>query len=120
MEYRVEFFETPSGRRPVAELLAELRKKSPALHNLGNAGLQKLRNQQHHRRPLVSKVDSDANIWELRVGHRDILRLFYFHGPGGRLVVTNGYVKKAQRLDTGQLDIAKRRKREWEKRYHGR
>lgn len=119
MDYRIEFFETVSGRKPVAELLEELRTRQPVLHKLGNAGLQKLRNPQQHRRPLVSKIDSTDDIWELRVGHRDTLRLLYFHAPGNRIVVTNGYVKKSQRLDQNQLDIARRRKREWQERNDG-
>jgi phage-related protein len=119
MDFEIEFFRTSSGRAPVQELLAELRRKQPVLHNLGNAGLQKLRNRQNHRRPLTTKVDSGNDIWELRVGHRDILRIFYFHAPNNRLVLTNGYVKKSQKLDQNQLDTAIRRKREWEERHHG-
>jgi hypothetical protein len=37
--------------------------------------------------------------------------------PGRRIVVTNGYVKKAQRLDLGELERARRYKADWERRH---
>lgn len=120
MDFQIEFFTTLSGRKPVLELLEELKVRQPVLHKLGYAGLRKLRNRQQHRRPLVAKIDTSHDIWELRVGGSDILRIFYFHASDSALVLTNGYVKKSQRLDQNQLETARQRKREWLERHHER
>ncbi|MDP9364848.1 MAG: hypothetical protein M3Q10_11605 [Chloroflexota bacterium] len=48
MEYRVTFYRTAEGNKPVAEFLESLRGKDDALHKLVTAGLRKLKNRDNH------------------------------------------------------------------------
>ena len=112
-EIEIQFFRTVSGRSPVDEFLEDVSRKQPTLHKLAIAGLRKLQNPAQHRTPLVKKIDSEHDIWELRVGSANTLRLFYFYAMDKVIVVTNGYVKKSQKLDQNQIEIARTRKRDW-------
>ena len=113
MDFEIQFFRTASARSPVEAFLDDMRGKQPTLHKLAIAGLRKLRNPGQHRPPLVKKIDSNHDIWELRVGGVNTLRLFYFYAADKLIVVTNGYVKKSQKLDQNQIETARARKREW-------
>jgi hypothetical protein len=55
-------------------------------------------------------------ILELRVGNRDIARVFFFQ-PGQQIICTNGYVKKSQKLDPRELARARRYKADWEQKH---
>lgn len=113
MDFEIRFFRTASDRSPVAEFLDDISRKQSRLHKLAIAGLRKLQNQAQHRPPLVKKIDSEHDIWELRVGGANTLRLFYFYASSDIIVVTNGYVKKSQKLDQNQVETARTRKRDW-------
>lgn len=54
---------------------------------------------------------------ELRVGRTDIVRVFFFFQPGQIIICTNGYVKKSQKLDPGEVAQAERFKADWERRH---
>lgn len=117
MEYRVTFYRTEGGDKPVAEFLESLRGKNEALHKLVTAGLRKLKNGNNHGPPLTVPVQGSSGIVELRVGRADIARVFFFFRPNREIVCTNGYVKKSQRLDPDQLARAERYKADWERRF---
>jgi phage-related protein len=118
LEFRVTFYRAANGETPLVTFLDDLRRRQPTLHRLVAAGLIKLRTSDYHGPPLTARVDA-RGIFELRVGSTDIARVFYFFRPGQEIVCTNGYVKKAQKLDTDELDRAKRYKTDWETRHHG-
>ena len=120
MHFEIRFFRTASGRSPVDEFLNDISRKQPRLHKLAIAGLRKLQNPAQHRAPLVKKIDSGHDIWELRVGGANTLRLFYFYATDKVIVITNGYVKKSQKLDQNQVDTARTRKRDWLEGQHDR
>lgn len=55
-------------------------------------------------------------LFELRTKHgSNIFRCIYFYGNGKIIVVTNGFVKKSQKTPSSEIDIALRRKAEYEK-----
>lgn len=54
-------------------------------------------------------------MFELRVGRTDIARVFF--QPNQEIVCTNGYVKKSQKVDPGELARAERYKADWERRH---
>lgn len=108
MEYRVRFYETEAGDKPMVDFLESLRGRSDVLHKLATAGLLKLRNRDFHG-PL--------GVFELRVGRTDIARVFFFFQPNREIVCTNGYVKKAQKLDPSEIARAERYKADWERRH---
>ena len=117
MEFRIRFYETDAGEVPVRDFLDELRHKQLTLHKLVTAGLAKLRLGSYHGPPLTETVDAEAGILELRVGGRDIARVFFFFRPGREIVCTNGYVKKSPKVDPRELDRARRFKANWENRH---
>lgn len=114
MQYSVEFYVDPSGEKPVATFVAELRTKQPDLHRVVKAGIRKLRDRKYHRPPLTKQVDPDHGIYELRVGRKDIARVFWFYQPGRVIILTNGHVKKGQKLDPTELQRARNCKKDWE------
>ncbi len=117
MEYRVTFYETEEGVKPVAEFLNELRENNDVLHKLVTAGLRKLKHRGNHGRPLTDHVQGSLEIMELRVGGTDIARVFFFFRPNWEIICTNGYVKKTRKLDPGEIARAERYKTDWERRY---
>jgi phage-related protein len=116
MEFRIAFYATAQGEVPLAAFLDDLKQRQPSVYRSVSAGLDKLRSSERHGPPLTQLVDPDVGILELRVGHRDIARVFFFFRPGGLIVCTNGYVKKSQKLDPAELAKARRYKADWEAR----
>jgi hypothetical protein len=117
VEFRVTFYRTEQADAPLVGFLEHLRQTQPSLHRLVTAGLTKLRQSDYHGPPLTKQVDEELGILELRVGRTDIARVFFFFQPGREIVCTNGYVKKAQKVDVNELDRARRYKADWERRY---
>ena len=117
MEYQVTFYRTVEGDKPVAEFLSTLKIRNYALHNLVTAGIQKLKHRESHGRPLTAAVRGSQSMMELRVGRTDIARVFFFFRPNREIVCTNGYVKKADKLDPEEVARAERYKADWERRY---
>jgi phage-related protein len=116
MRFRVRFYETVAGDKPLAEFLRSLETEHPVLHHLLNNGIKKLELRQHHRPPRTERVAGTEGLYELRVGRTDIARVFFFFRPGQEIVCTSGYVKKSQRLDSGEIERALRYQADWEAR----
>lgn len=87
------------------------------MHKRATAGLLKLQWSEWHGPPLTPLVDPAHGISELRVGGRDIAWVFFFFRKGRELILTNGYVKKTQKLDPDALALARRYKQDWEERH---
>jgi len=117
MEFRIAFYESERGDIPLRRFIDELYASQPALHRLVIAGLAKLRSSAFHGPPLTIQVDADVGILEMRVGRRDIARVFFFFRPDRTIVCTNGYVKKSQKVDPAELARARRYKTDWEGRH---
>ena len=117
MEYRVIFYQTEAGEKPVAEFLRSLRGKNDVLHALVASGIRKLKHRENHGRPLTAPVPGTVSMMELRVGRTDIARVFFFFRPDQEIVCTNGYVKKSQKLDRQEVTRAERYKADWEARH---
>ena len=120
MQYEVVIYSSDDAgqRSPLGDFIRELKRRQPSLARLVAAGLRKLENPQHHRAPLIEKVDAVEDIYELRVGGANIARVFFFYEQGRRVVATNGYVKKSQKLESSEFERARRHKRDWERRHH--
>lgn len=117
MEFKVNFYSARNGTKPMGTFLKDLKQKQPELHDLLAAGLLKLRSRASHKPPLTMLVDEDNDIFELRVGRKDIARAFFFFRKGQEIIVTNGYVKKRQKVDPRELKIAQTYKADWERRF---
>jgi Phage derived protein Gp49-like (DUF891) len=120
MEFRITFYQTVPGQRPMVEFLESLRESRPVLHKLVTAGLLKLKDRQNHGEPLTRPITGSVGMMELRVGRDEIARVFFFFRPNQEIVCTNGYVKKRKQLDSGELARAERYKADWEQRHPAR
>jgi phage-related protein len=116
MEFKVTFYQTAEGDKPVLALLQSLESSNPVLHKLVTAGILKLKHRNNHGEPLTAAVTGSIGIMELRVGRSDIARVFFFFRPNQEIVCTNGYVKKTKKLDPSELAKAERYKLDWEQR----
>ena len=110
MKFDVLFYETENGERPVREFLLSIDGKMRArLTGLLNV----LSEKGNELREPYSKPLGDG-IFELRgqVGN-NISRVLYFFYYGGKIIVTNGFVKKTQKTPRDQIKLAKERRKDY-------
>lgn len=107
LQFSIELYETAEGHQVVEEELEALERRSPTLHALLIAGLNKLRQREYHRPPLSAPLGD--GLFELRVGGRDIARAVWFFQSGGRIVVVRCFVKKSQKTPQRELQLARAR-----------
>ncbi len=105
MQFSVRFYYDADGNKPVLVFLEDLRKQDRILHKLVVAGMKKLETSERHGPPLTQLVDQKCNIFELRIGDKNIARAFFFFRQGREIILTNGYVKKHQKVDTRELEL---------------
>ena len=116
MQFSVRFYYDAGGYKPVMAFLEDLRKQDKILHKLVVAGIKKLEMSERHGPPLTDLVDQKYDLFELRIGDRNIARVFFFFRHGREIIMTNGYVKKQQKVDTRELERARNYKEDWEER----
>ena len=117
MQCSVRFYADAEGNKPVVTFLEDLRRKNSILHKLVVAGVKKIEMSERHGPPLTELVDKKNNIFELRVGGKDIARVFFFFQQGQEIILTNGYVKKQQKVDKSELERARRYQADWQARH---
>ncbi len=71
--------------------------------------------------PLVrmpySRMLGDG-IFEIRVNQgSDIIRVLYFFCIGRKIILTNGFVKKTQKTPYSEIDLARKYRADYERRY---
>ena len=101
--FTVEFYETKDGERPAEEFLNELDIK---MRGKLVMTLKVLQEKGNRLREPYSKHLEDG-IFEVRgkVG-TDISRVLYFLYYGGRIVLTNGFIKKTQKTPRSEIEKA--------------
>jgi phage-related protein len=71
--------------------------------------------------PFLHEPHSKAlsnGIFEFRTKQgSDITRIFYFFVVNKKIILTNGFVKKSQRTPKKELELAKKYKEDYERRY---
>ena len=115
MEFTVEFYETDAGRRPVQEFLDALKASDPDVFAVVLAGLAKLRHRQYHREPLTKALGD--GLFELRHVGKLNTRVLWFFMKGRRIVAVHGIRNKGQAIPARDLDTARERMRDWQKRH---
>lgn len=103
-KFTVEFYEKENGEKPVELFLDKLDIKMRSKLLMILKILQEKGN-------LLSEPYSkhlDDGIFEIRgkVGS-DISRVLYFFYFGGRIIVTNGFIKKTQKTPSKEIEKAK-------------
>lgn len=104
-EFQAEFYEKESGEVPVEDFLLALDVKMRAKL----AGMIQILQEKGNmlREPYSKHIDDE--IFELRakVGS-DISRVLYFFYYDGKIILTNGFVKKTQKTPRAEIERAKR------------
>ena len=106
-EFEVIFYEKENGDCPVEEFLSSLDVKMRAKM----VGLLELLEEKGNQlREPYSKSISDG-IFEIRckVGN-NITRVLYFFYFEGKIILTNGFVKKTQKTPPDEIKLAKERR----------
>jgi len=110
-------FYEKGGKCPMEEFLSDIHNeklKSKTLRNIVELSIK----SNHARPPLSSYVDD--GIFELRTKQSsNINRAFYFFIFGNKIIMTNGYVKKAQKLDMQEFEKAKKYRDDYMKTFKG-
>ncbi len=103
-KFLVEFYEKENGEIPVEEFLLSLNVKMRA-KLVGM--IEILQEKGNSLREPYSKYLRDG-IFELRgkVGS-DISRVLYFFYYDGKIILTNGFVKKTQKTSQSEIERAK-------------
>jgi phage-related protein len=110
--WTVEFYETASGRIPVAEYLQGLDARNRQAITRVLVLLQQMGTALSlpHARPVQGK------LWELRVTGRVAHRVFYFATSGQRFVLLHAFAKRTQATPQREIDTALSRLRDYETR----
>ncbi len=115
MEFSVEFYETDAGRSPVQEFLDGLKASDPGDFAAVLAGLARLRQRRYHREPLSKALG--GGLFELRHVGKLNTRVLWFFMRGRRIVAVHGVRNKGQAIAARDLETARERMREWQKRH---
>lgn len=107
LKFTIEFYEDTDGKKPVEEFLLSLDMKM-RVKVLGI--LQILQEKGNQLREPYSKHLKDG-IFEVRgkMG-TDITRVLYFFYNNGKIILTNGFVKKTQETPVKEIKLAKKRR----------
>lgn len=63
------------------------------------------------------KLDGTNNIWEVRIDFGGgTFRLLGFFDKGNLVILTNGFAKKTQKTPASEIDLAERRKKDFQSR----
>jgi phage-related protein len=112
-EFEVVFYEKENGECPVENFLVSLDAKMRAKM----VGLLELLEEKGNRLREPYSKQIDDGIFEIRckVGS-NITRVLYFFYFEGKIVLTNGFVKKTQKTPREEIRLAKERRSDYKER----
>ena len=112
--FDVEYYELPSGEKPVEKFLDSLDLKM-RVKALGSIDI--LAEFGNNLREPYSKAVG-GGLFELRVKFaKDITRIFYFFVADNKVILTNGFIKKTRKTPPGEIALAMKYKSDYEGRY---
>ena len=107
------FFRTVSGNEPVREWLKDLDKEDRAI--IGD-DIRTVEFGWPLGMPLCRSIRGHNDLWEVRskiTGGRIARVIFYV--KDGEMILLHGFVKKTQKTATKDLELATKRRKEYEK-----
>lgn len=111
--FEIVFYETSTGVCPVSDFLdmTDVKLRAKILWTI------QLAKEFGNRLPEPYSKSLEDGIFELRtkVGS-DISRVLYFFLDGGKIILTNGFIKKTQKTPRCEIDLAKRYRSDYIKR----
>ena len=112
-KYEVIFYEKENGECPTEEFLFSLDRKMRAKMT---GLLEILEEKGNLLREPYSKHLSDG-IFEIRCKTgSDIVRVLYFFYCGGKIILTNGFIKMTQKTPLRQIKTAKKYRKDYQRR----
>ena len=113
--YRIEFYETEDGKKPIEEFLDSLEAKTAAK----TVALMEVLEEYGPKLRMPYSKHLDDGIFELRcqIGGNAV-RTLYFFFVGKKIIVTNAFFKKTKKTPVKELQLAKRRRIDWENRHN--
>ena len=104
-KFEVDFYETANGKKPAEDFLMSLDQQ---MRSKMLSMITVLEENGNKLREPYSKFVSDG-IYELRgkVGS-DISRILYFFMVGQNIILTNGFIKKTQKIPSKEFKRAKK------------
>jgi phage-related protein len=112
--YKIKFYEKENGKEPVKDFLDTL---SIDMQTKAAWEIDLLEeNGKNLTMPYCKYLKN--GIWELRIKFAsDISRIFYFFFDGDNIILTNGFVKKTQKIPQEELKKAIDYKKDYEERH---
>ena len=111
--FEVNYYRLENGTAPVEQFIDSLNPKMQAKAMYSLALLEEFGNQL--REPF-SKPIGDG-IFELRIKFSsDITRIFYYFVGDNRIILTNGFVKKTPKTPKEEIELARKYKKDYERR----
>jgi len=114
----VHFYETTAGDNPVETFIQAL----PAKH--GAKVYWEIELLKEHGRnlkePYAKQIHGERyhGLWELRIRFAgDISRILYFTSVGDTIVLLHGFVKKSMKTPQKELETARARMADYQRRY---
>ena len=114
MDFSIELYESESGTSPVRQFLDELKTSDPDDFAAVLAGLTKLRTRQYQREPLSKALGE--GLFELRHVGKLNTRVLWFFVKNRRIVAVHGIRNKGQAIPARDLEIARERMYDWQRR----
>lgn len=112
-KYEVEFFHLPDGSEPVKAFIRGLDPKMKAKTLKILDMLQE--NGPQLRMPYSKYLEN--GIFEIRIkSGSNISRILYFFVVNGKIVLTNGFIKKTMKTPRNEIEKALTYKQEYERR----
>lgn len=111
--FEVDYYKLENGKAPVEEFIDSLDTK---MRTKAMAAIEILSECGNQLREPYSKPMGDG-LFELRIKFSsDITRIFYFFVVDNRIILTNGFVKKTAKTPKREIELAKKYKRDYERR----
>ncbi len=111
--FEIEPYRLESGKSPVEDFIRGLDKKMQAK---ALAAIDLLEEYGNRLREPYSKSMGDG-LFELRIKFSsDITRIFYFFVVDNKIILTNGFVKKTAKTPKGEIELARKYKKDYERR----
>ena len=110
MQFTVEFYETPDGKTPVEDFLMSLdiKMRTKVIHLMELLEEKGTSMREPYTKPL------EDGIFELRCKlGTDLTRALFFFYHGGKIVITNGFVKKTQKTPKKEIRLAIARREDY-------
>lgn len=112
--FTLDYYTLPNGRKPVEEFIDKLPPKMQAKAFYSLALLEEFGNAL--REPYSKQVGD--GLFELRIKFAsDITRIFYFFVVDNKIILTNGFFKKSMKTPRAELELARKYKADYERRY---